>query len=175
MAKRNRRMSVCVGIDLSSRAIDLVRLDEDNDEAAWTRIELAGGNAFERTRSIPVSMPHGSFWDDVYLCAMERPFVRFGQDVIRLAQGATLACVPRNVEVWEVAVSQWKKHMSIPIRDKPSWDRFPMSFQRMNWPQDALDALGVAIYARETNADGVAAQLPPKPVRAGTPSSEVCP
>ncbi len=152
-------MSVIVGIDLSSKAIDIVRLDEDKDEAAWLRVDLGGLNAFERTRNIQVAMPKGSFWDDVYMCAMERPFVKFGQDVIRLAQGATLACIPRNVEVWEVAVSQWKKHLSIPIREKPAWDRFPMSFHRENWPQDALDALGVALYAREVNASGIAKAL----------------
>jgi hypothetical protein len=37
-----------LGIDLSSRAIDLVLLDENCDRAEWSRIDLEGATAFER-------------------------------------------------------------------------------------------------------------------------------
>jgi hypothetical protein len=98
----------------------------------------------------------------VYLCAIERPFVRAGQDVIRLVQGCVLASLPRQLPVWEVSVSQWKKHAGIGIRVKPSWMEFPkVKFYPENvpFPQDAYDALGVALYARDLNAKAISDAL----------------
>jgi hypothetical protein len=93
-----------VGIDLSSKAIDLVRIDENNDEAEWISVPLAGKTAWDRTRQIGRLMPSSSWWDDVYLCAIEQPFgpSRRAQSVLMRAQGAILAAVPDRVEVWEV-------------------------------------------------------------------------
>ncbi len=158
-------MSVCVGIDLSSKAVDLVRLDENKDEATWVRLLLDGAKAWDRIRQIRGLMPPGSmFWDDVYLVAIERPFIRAGQDVVRLAEGAVLACIPAHLQAWEVSVSQWKKALGIPIREKPDASAFPGMLYTSGpngevWPQDAFDALGVALYARETNANGIAQAL----------------
>lgn len=158
-----------LGIDLSSRAIDLVLLDENTDQATWTRIDLEGGTAFERARDVAEKMPQPSWYIDhgVYLIALERPFVRFGQDVIRLVQGCVLSQLPADLPVWEVSVSQWKKALGIQIRVKPDARDFPgfeLSVKTHdalgadgNPPQDVFDALGVALYARDTNAKGIAA------------------
>jgi hypothetical protein len=75
------------------------------------------------------------------------------------AQGAILAAVPDRVEVWEVTPDEWKKHLGILPSTKPAWSAFAASFFDEFWPQDARDALGVALYARDTNAQGIAAQL----------------
>lgn len=160
-----------LGIDLSSKAIDLVLLAENSDTANWTRIELEGATAFERARDVAEKMPQPGWYEahGVYLIALERPFVRFGQDVIRLVQGCVLASLPTGLPVWEVAVSQWKKHLGIPIREKPTWLHFP-DFQTSaddalwrgiprEWPQDAFDALGVALYARDVNAQAISDAL----------------
>lgn len=150
-----------VGIDLSSKAIDLVRIDENNDEAEWISVPLAGKTAWDRTRTIGRLMPTASWWADVYLCAIEQPFgpSRRAQSVLMRAQGAILAAVPEHVEVWEVTPDDWKRHLGIPSSSKPSWSVFASSFFDEFWPQDARDALGVALYARDTNAAGIAAQL----------------
>ncbi len=152
-------MSVVVGIDLSSRAIDLVRLDETDDEAAWLSINLAGKTAWERTRHIPHAMPRSSWWDDVYLVAIEKPFgpSRLAQSVLMRAQGAILAAIPACVEVWEVTPDQWKRQLGVPLSSKPSWSAFAPSLFDEYWPQDARDALGLALYARDVNAAGIAA------------------
>jgi hypothetical protein len=152
-----------LGIDLSSRAIDLVLLDENADRAQWTRIELEGDTAFERARDVAEKMPQPGWYEahGVYLCAIERPFVRRGQDVIRLVQGAVLAEIPRELHVWEVSVSQWKKALGVPIREKPDARAFgTFSFAAPPiWAQDAYDALGVALYARDENARGIELSL----------------
>src|SRR5262245_1131470 len=49
-------MSAVVGVDLSTRAIDLVKLEEDSNEATWTRCELAGKDAWERTLNVRVAL-----------------------------------------------------------------------------------------------------------------------
>lgn len=154
-----------VGIDLSSKAIDLVLLDENADRAQWTRVELEGKTAFDRARDVAEKMPQPGWYEahGVYLVAIERPFVSHGQDVIRLVQGCVLAEIPRALEVWEVAVSQWKKPLGIPVKQKPTVVSFgTFSFTNDGddlWPQDAFDALGVALYARDLNAAGIAARL----------------
>lgn len=148
-----------LGIDLSSKAIDLVLLDENENRASWTRIELEGPTAFERARDVAEKMPQPAWYEahGVYLCAIERPFVSHGQDVIRLVQGAVLAEIPRGLHVWEVSPSQWKKKVGLPIREKPGWQQF-QGFRLEgfgDWTQDAFDALGVALYARDLNARGI--------------------
>jgi hypothetical protein len=162
-----------LGIDLSSKAIDLVLLSENEDRASWTRLTLEGPTAFERARDVAEKMPQPGWYEahGVYLVAIERPFVSHGQDVIRLVQGAVLAGIPRELQVWEVSVSQWKKPLGIPVRQKPTHYAFPdFTFDGYNpsrpsrtnifpWPQDALDALGVALYARDLNARGIAEAL----------------
>lgn len=153
-----------LGIDLSSKAIDLVLLDENENRASWTRLTLEGETAFDRARDVAQKMPQPGWYEahGVYLVAIERPFVSHGQDVIRLVQGCVLAEIPRELQVWEVSVSQWKKPLGIPVREKPHWSDFPVEFVHSSidgWRQDALDALGVALYARDLNAQAIAAQL----------------
>lgn len=152
-----------VGIDVSSRAIDLVRLNENHDEAEWLSVPLTGHAAWDRVRLIADRMPPAGWWADVYLCAIERPFARARQDVVRLAQGAALACIPTRVETWEVTPATWKQHLGLKQTEKPSWSAFPSSFFDEYWDQNARDALGVALYARDVNAAGIAAALNPQP------------
>lgn len=154
-----------LGIDLSSFHLDLVLLDENANRASWTRLTLEGPNAFERARDVAEKMPQPGWYEahGVYLCAIERPFVSHGQDVIRLVQGAVLAEIPRELHVWEVAVSEWKRHLDIAIREKPGAAAFGISMEYdsdpLDWPQDALDALGVALYARDLNAKAISDAL----------------
>ena len=153
-------MASTLGIDLNSKVIDLVLVDENHDQALHEGRELTGPSAFERARTVLDAMPTSSWYDEhgVYLVAIEKPFFRNGQDLIRLVQGAVLAAIPRRIEVWEVSPSQWKKPLGLPIREKPSAALFP-SFDVEGWPQDALDALAVGLYARDLNAAGIAKTL----------------
>lgn len=154
-------MPAVVGIDFSGRALDIVKLDENVDEATWMSVPLVGAAAWERARSVCTSMPPSGYWDDVYICAIEKPFgpSRLAQSVLMRVQGAILAAVPRGVHVWEVTPDEWKRHLGIPRTAKPSWGDLPGSFFDDHWPQDARDALGIALYARDTNAQGIAQQL----------------
>lgn len=157
-------MSCVVGIDLSSHYIDLIRLDETHPHAEWTRIRLDGGSSWDRTRRIPQRMPRHTWWDTCYLTAIERPYgpSRRAQAVLMRVQGAVLASIPAAVQVWEVAPDEWKRPLGIKTSEKPTLEQFPgIRLTRFGCvdelAQDALDALGVALWARELNAKGIAA------------------
>lgn len=157
-------MSSTLGIDFSSHAVDLVKVDENEPLAVWLRVNLEGRDAFARTRAIRDAMPGSWFYDDVYLVAIEKPMgfsSRLAQSVLMRVQGAVLVKIPTRLEVWEPLPSDWKKHLGLPGRDKPTAATFaPLGFNlSAEWPQDALDALAMGVFARDVNARGVAAHL----------------
>lgn len=158
-------MSNVLGIDLSSKAIDLVLLDENTNAALWERRELDGGSAFERACDVRAKMPAPSWFAsrDVYLIGIEIPESRYRSSLRAQLPvvGAVLACLPRDVAVWPVAPADWKRPLGIGTQTKPTLEQLPdfttprgTSLAR-NWPQDARDALGVAFYVRDTNAAGI--------------------
>lgn len=143
-----------LGVDLSSKFIDLVLLDENRNAATWTRITLEGATAFERARDVADKMPQPGWYEahGVYLVAVERPFSQSRADSIRLVQGCVIAEIPRRLDVLEVAPQTWKAHIGFKGKGKPSVYDFPFWPCDEAWPQDALDALGTALWARDTNA-----------------------
>ena len=154
-------MSCTLGIDVSSYAIDLVLLDESEDRAEHTRIALHGETAFDRLRDVQI--PRGSWWDGVYLAAIEMPESRFRKSLRAILPifGAVVALIPADVETWPVAPADWKPPLGVANTAKPTVDSFP-GFELVGgagWPQDAFDALGVARFARDLNAAGIAKTL----------------
>lgn len=163
-------MSYCVGIDLSSRAIDIVKLEEDSNRAEWFRFSLEGASAWERTRVVRQALPSASWWDDVYLAAVETPFPD-QKGVLRRVQGAVMASIPPEVLVWEANASEWKRELG--LKGKPSWEdieaRAPfhrvaaqgdapsISISTTDDRQDCRDAYCIALWARESNRRGIEA------------------
>jgi hypothetical protein len=103
------------GIDFSSRAVDIVLLDEDTDAASWHRFELQGQDAFDRARSVFAAMPgpYSTFWDEILAVGIEQP--RGNHGVVHMAriQGAVLTCVPvaKLVQPWNPA--GWRKTVGL--------------------------------------------------------------
>jgi hypothetical protein len=157
-----------VGIDLSSRAIDLVRLPESSGLASHERISLeAAGKratAWERTLNLPGLMPSASWWDDVYLVAIEAPYGAGTGTVAVLNRvlGAVAASLPTRLQrperAWIVRPDEWKGRLS--LNRKPSADDIAALGLVLTGEhadtQDARDALGIAYYARQVNAGGFA-------------------
>jgi hypothetical protein len=155
-----------LGIDLSSRAIDLVLLDENEQLAQWQRVELDGATAFDRARDVAEKMPQPGWYEahGVYLIAVEEP-MGFQSRVLYRVQGAILATLP-DVPVWEVRPAAWKNALGIKQTEKPTCENFIDRFdfsdgfcRRTVWKQDAWDALGIALYARDVNARGIEKRL----------------
>lgn len=180
-------MSHVVGIDLSTRAIDLVKLAENDNTAEWVRCELAGKTAWERALDVPRALRapdgrpgHAYWWDDVYLVAIETP-VNDQRRVLRLIQGAAIASLPAKLRqphsCWDVHPSTWKAGLG--LKGKPAWedvrrisggrvDILGTSYASVQIgvvgytdeiEQNARDAYCLAMYTRDLNARAVAAAL----------------
>jgi hypothetical protein len=160
-------VSAVVGIDLSTRALDLVKLDESSNRAEWVRCELEGKTAWERTLQVRDSVIGGSvlrwcqWWDDVYLVAVEAPYGH-GSDLLNRVVGAIAASLPARLRApercWIVRPDEWKRGLG--LKAKPSFtdlvvmtapdvpDFFDAhTFQ--NYDQNARDAYCLAMFARD--------------------------
>lgn len=102
------------GVDFSTRAVDVVLLDEDSDAATWHRFELVGSDAFDRSRYVTTAMPFrtGAFWDDILAVGIEDPR-GYGAGSLYRVQGAILACIPHGTLVHPLIPSQWRKTVGL--------------------------------------------------------------
>lgn len=167
-------MSAVVGIDLSSKAIDLVKLDESSNRAEWVRCELTGRNAWERTLTIRNAFPP-VLLDDVYLVAIEAPYGRGhagSTSILNRVVGAIAAALPSHLRqpecCWIVAPHEWKAALGIKVNAKPTKDDLNRiapdgdihnlgAAQTADQWQNAWDAYCLALWARNENAKGVEA------------------
>ncbi len=179
-------MSRVLGIDLSSFAVDLVLLDEDRDEAEWTRLVLGDEKttALDRLRQVPTLMPRASFYDDIYLIAIEEPYgsnQAGTQAKLNRVLGAVVACLPSNVQIWTVMPGDWRRALG--LKGNASKEEAALTvcairqeaLSRWNvahwphrewevWPQDACDAFAVARYARDRNQRAIDREAVAKPL-----------
>jgi Holliday junction resolvasome RuvABC endonuclease subunit len=158
-------MSSVLGIDLSSFAVELVKLDETTSAAGWTHVHLHGGNALQRLRDLPRQMPRwGSGWyDDVYLVAIEAPYST-GQagTLAKLSRvfGAITMCVPPRLEIWEIAPHDWRRELELPgnaTKERGNARAVELGAPRDWKDENAYDAFSVAWCARQINDRGIRA------------------
>ncbi len=161
-------MSSLVGIDFSTHAVDLVAIDEDTGTPTWTRCELTGSDAFERTRSVAAAMPPASFWSDVLAVGIEEPQGAQRATVAKLKaiQGAVLACIPRSIVVQPFQPAEWRRAVGLSGNtSKGAVNNYVNALRRAQslpdfveilwWPQDACDAYCIA-RALEGRVEAVA-------------------
>jgi hypothetical protein len=149
------------GIDYSTRAVDVVLLDEDSDAATWHRFELEGADAFDRTRSVREAMRRqhqylASVWDDVLAVGIEDPR-GYNAGALYRIQGAILATIPQATLVHPLIPSQWRKTVGLPgnasktiVAEWANCQRFLATGNEfvVDWPQDACDAYCIALATR---------------------------
>lgn len=158
-------MSV-VGIDLSSRAIDLVTLAEDTNDADHFRVRIdlpSGATATERARRLRDRMPARTAWADagVSVLAIELPFSRTPNPAMLIIYGGLLQLVPADLPLLELRSDDWRPECLIPIR-KPrdageDWHKQrALEFAREQWADppavvdhNAAEAFCIAYAARE--------------------------
>jgi hypothetical protein len=152
------------GIDYSSEAIDVVRLELDSDEARWDRILLDTTgrlNALDRARLVRDRMPARSAWadDGVVTIALEDPRGPTFKGSIPLArmQGAILTCLPHpgwKPPVLPLTTQEWKMACGLGGNCKKElvreWvlRRWSLTNLPDRYTQDALDAYAIAWAAR---------------------------
>lgn len=166
-------MSAVVGIDLSTKAIDLVKLPEETNDATWERANLNGGDAWARTLTIRDALPTASWWADVYLVAIEAPYGRAQggtQAKLNRVVGAIVSALPgalrRPERCWIVRPDEWKTELG--LKKKPTVEDVERllpgctleGLQSTLWlhgAQDQWDALCLALFARQVNAKAILA------------------
>lgn len=148
------------GLDISTRAVHIVALPEDSNEADLhvVRVDATRGDAITRIRRLRDSMPARSAWKDagITLIAVERPFSRSpGIAVMMAVYGAVLQLFPVDVPLLELSAPEWRRECLLPQRGD---DRKPAAirFAREQWTDaptaiddNAADAFCVAYAARE--------------------------
>lgn len=148
------------GIDVSSFHVDVVLLDDDSDDARWSRIGLVGLNPFERARSMRLRFPPRSFWEDagVYLIGIEDPHSRANHTAkaLGLATGAVAVMLPSQLTIVQTAPAEWKRIFT--GRAGASKDEIREAAEKRGFrapEQDAHDAYGIAWAVRALNTAAI--------------------
>lgn len=165
-------MASVVGIDLSTKALDLVKLPEETNDALWERADLEGQDAWARTLTIRDALPASEWWEDVYLVAIEAPYGRMQggtQAKLNRVVGAIVSALPASLRqpnrCWIVRPDEWKTELG--LKKKPTVEDVERllpgctleGMQSTLWlhgAQDQWDALCLALFARRVNGCGVA-------------------
>jgi hypothetical protein len=161
------------GIDVSTRAVDIIKLPLDGDNAQWDHYDLVGPTALERVCWTFYDIPKGTYWDNVALVAIERPYGP-GRDILfhlHLVVGAVIAALPARLRPpWIMHPTEWRKACGLSGNaSKADVLRFAADqvydlaaipvrhWKTERWPQDAYDAYCIAYAARALNEKGQAA------------------
>lgn len=153
-------MSV-VGIDLSTKAIHICALPEDDNQAQLhiVRLDLPRADTTNRVRRMRDRMPARSAWHDLgcTLIAIERPYSHLAATLapMMLAYGGLLQLIPPDMPLLELSPPDWRRECSLPQRGNHV-KAAAVRFAREQWPNapaaiddNAADAFCIAFAARQ--------------------------
>lgn len=157
-----------LGIDCSSRAVDLVLLDDDTNQARWFRLELDPNlTIHDRVSEIPSAFPGRSWFEEhgVWLVGLEDPMSRQAHTAKQLGivTGAILALIPSGYARIASPPWEWKRvfigngnaskeEVGLHAREKLHAAGMDGRGFR-HWEQDAFDAYAIAWAVRQVNND----------------------
>jgi hypothetical protein len=159
-----------LGVDLSTKAIDLVALDEDNPaRCEHRRVELSQGwwhSAGLMGHILRDGKTASWIWErNVFLAGVERPYGPSRQAIASLHTilGAFLASVPPGITAFEVSPADMRRELGLPgncakermheavIRQLKVG---PAERADIKWPDDAFDAWAAGFAALRINERG---------------------
>lgn len=156
------------GVDLSTKAIDIVTVDIDPvDEvypSAWHRFPLEAADAWARTLLIRDALPNQGFWEDIALVAIEAPYGRGQSGTLALLNrvvGAIVASLPPQLRTpercWIVRPDEWKTGLGLStakpaaldlgVHGYAGFDEANIAATIAGPQQDARDAWALARWA----------------------------
>lgn len=159
-----------LGCDLSTRALDLVLLDENSEAARWTHLPLPKTSSrADLARAVTDAAPQPAWLEHhgVYLIALEQPMStqRNAIAALNVVLGALVASLPADVPCWTLAPWEWKHGIGLPGNTPTSKGSELLRSWAVehggesDWSTDAYVALSVAYTAREANAAAIATLL----------------
>lgn len=152
------------GIDFSTKAVDIVLLDDDTDQAEWFRYEIADERgALWACRNLRLIFPGGSFFESrgVWLVGLEQPYSQSRDTAKKLGMvaGAIAARLPTDLTVIQTDPNEWHRIFTgnakagkEQIAERARGQR---GYPDSEWPQDAYDALGIAYAVRWLNQHAI--------------------
>jgi Holliday junction resolvasome RuvABC endonuclease subunit len=151
-------VSATAGIDFSTRAIDVVLLDDDTDHATWHRYPL-DPPAFNAALQVRHTVLLRRSWledQGVHSVWIELPWARQRKAVAPLMrlQGAILSRLPLDLIAGELAPQTWKKltvgKANASKDDVRAWAVLEPGWTLPgHWTQDAIDAYAIAYAGRQ--------------------------
>jgi len=160
-------------VDYSTKAIDLVSLDFDEDTPRWKRIDLTGWDHgyFAAALRVSARCHLGEFMEDVTTVWIEKPFGSPRSTwALGLIAGAFLASLPDDTDeeggiaVSEIGWMTWRQKLGVPrYLQKEAIQPYLMNqgFELPpDAPLDAWEALGIAVVARDDILSTIAALRP---------------
>jgi hypothetical protein len=152
-----------LGVDLSTKAIDLVALDEDNPAMCeHRRVELPDPwwNTARWMRSLlrVASIPTWLEERNVYLVGVERPYGPSRQAIASLhtVMGALIASLPPQVTAFEVSPADMRRELGLPGNCPKEQMRREVTrrMPHLTWTDDAYDAWAAGYAALWINERG---------------------
>jgi hypothetical protein len=161
-------VSSVLGIDLSTRQLDLAYVDENHDTVQWRRLILQGSDAWARTLELGALRHDPLAFDGVYLVAIEAPYGSGQpgtQALLNRVVGAIAASLPTELRApercWIVRPDEWKQGLGLTrkptARDVAERLQPVHGWDRIAEDQNALDAACLALWARNTNHAAITA------------------
>lgn len=161
-------MPSVLGIDLSTKQIDLAYVDENRDTVQWRRLILEGKDAWARTLTIGPLRDDQFAFQDVYLVAIEAPYGTGQpgtQALLNRVAGAIAASLPAELRTpercWIVRPDEWKNGLN--LKGKPTTADVARLLEPVHgWDhldQNAFDAACLALWARNANRAAIEAAL----------------
>jgi hypothetical protein len=136
---------ICIGVDYDTFNVHLVRVGEG--VPTYHPINLAGDNAFDRLRQIPLLMPDAGFWQDVVAVGIEEPGGKYVVGKLKAVQGAIVACLPPQLLVAPYQAGLWRRLCGLKgnatKQEVQAWVYHRLD-ENPGWPQDAADAYCLA-------------------------------
>lgn len=165
-------MMTVAGIDLDSNGIHVVRLNLDDDHAAYNRIRVdnVAGDYHARARRLRDQLPARGAWNDrgVIAIGIEEPKTKPGYGGLQSAvpqavmRGALLACLPADIDLVLLPPYEWKRwSLGGGERGQGNADKAAVrAWALARWPnppehvtQDAFDAYAIAWATRRRLPD----------------------
>lgn len=105
----------CAGFDISTKAIDCVLIDLDEEAwPEWHHFPFAGPDAWERARTIADIVPSRSWWENegLYAAGIEVPF-GFSSAKVSMVIGALLNRLPRDILIERWPHNRWRAALKL--------------------------------------------------------------
>lgn len=150
-----------VGIDYSTRFVDLVFLDYDDASAEWKRIDLGGpGLGFQAALRAGRRVRSAVDWETTAIAVLEEPAgVNFRTAfLLGMVAGQVTAAMPERVIVNYISPPVWRKLFGVSGRALGVKERVRRRAVQLGFdpgpgtPLDAYEAFAIAWVMREENA-----------------------